>query len=142
MPAQPDPNYDIRTPFLAWVPGVVWTRDIEAGLAAQYAANGFTPLTQAQVLAVVLPLIPEGNPPQYTPGAPPANPAIMPGASPVLGPALPPQPVVLLPIDGRSDMGNVATFAQGLKRFKDSNPDPMDGWAIDDAAGYGAGAGA
>ena len=133
MTAQPDPFYDLRTPFALYAPGVVWTRDIEAALVAAYADGGYAPLNQSQVLTAVLPLIPEGNPPQYTPGPPPANPAIQPGATPLLTAALPAQPDVLVAIDGRSDAGTVATFAKGLPRFADSNPDPLDGWAIDNA---------
>jgi hypothetical protein len=71
---------DFRDAFYTYAPGVLLTRDIETALGAQYAANGNTPLTQGQVLAIVGPL--------------PAYPT-------------------------------------GMKRFADSNPDPHDGWAID-----------
>jgi hypothetical protein len=49
---------------LAAAPGVVLTRDTEAALLAQYQANGFQPLSNAQILAIT--------------GAPPAFPASMP----------------------------------------------------------------
>lgn len=136
--AAADPSYDPRSALALFAPGVVLTRDLEAALAQQYQTNGFTPLTSSQVLSLALPLISEGNPPQYTPGPPPAQPILMPGASPVFGPALPPQPSVLVPISGGANpaLGTVATFAQGLKRFVDSNPDPLDGWAIDNPSIY------
>ncbi|HEV2187512.1 MAG TPA: hypothetical protein VGR70_09905 [Stellaceae bacterium] len=133
MSSASDPSYDPRSALALFAPGVVLTRDLEAALAQQYQTNGFTPLTQAQVLALAQPLIPEGNPPEYTAGPPPAQPILMPGASPVFAAALPPQPSVLVPIDGGANpqLGTVATFAKGLRRFVDSNPDPYDGWAID-----------
>lgn len=55
-------TYDIHTPLLQFAPGVVMTRDIETALLAQYAANGYTPLTQAQVLAIT------GTPPAFPTG--------------------------------------------------------------------------
>lgn len=129
----------LRDAFYAACPGIELTRDMETAL---YALSPTA--TAAQIQAVILPLVPEGNPFQYTAGAPPAIGILMPGASPVLPPALPPQPVVLLPIDGNPAtppinpvLGTVATFAKGLKRFQDSNPDWLDGWSIDqtDSAG-------
>jgi len=65
----PDPNYD----YLALVTGgIVLTREIQDCLAATYAANGYTPLTQAQIDACTgpqppfpdsLPRFPDSNPP-------------------------------------------------------------------------------
>lgn len=62
--AGPDPQYNILTALEQFAPGVVLTRDIDAALGAQYAANGYTPLTSVQVLAIVgpLPAFPSGMP--------------------------------------------------------------------------------
>lgn len=48
----PGEQYDVHTPLLQYAPGIVMTRDIETALLAQYAANGYTPLTSAQVIAI------------------------------------------------------------------------------------------
>lgn len=61
MTAAPS-NYDFRIALAAYAPGVVMTRDIEAAMAAQYVANGNTPLTSGQVLAIT------GTPPTYPVG--------------------------------------------------------------------------
>lgn len=79
-----DGKYDPRSAFYLYAPGLLLTRDLEQAIVAQYAANNFTPLTQAQVLAITGPL--------------PAYPT-------------------------------------GLPRFADSNPDPVDGWALDAPGG-------
>lgn len=122
--------------FYGACPGVVIDRAIEAALAA--LPNGSS---AAAIQAAVLPLMPEGNPPQYTPGAPPEPPLLQPGGSPVFAAQLPPQPDSEIPVDGAGapaytdapppPWGNVAIFAQGLPRFADSNPDPMDNWSIE-----------
>lgn len=52
----PDPSYDLLAAFQQYAPGVVLQRSIEDGLAVAYAAGGYAPLTQAQVLAVTGPL--------------------------------------------------------------------------------------
>lgn len=44
--------YSIFDALGTYAPGVVMTRELEASLTAQYQANGFTPLTQPQVLAL------------------------------------------------------------------------------------------
>lgn len=64
MAAAPDPKYDPRSALYAFGPGVVPTRDTDDALEAQYTANNFTPLTQAQVLAITgpLPAYPAGLP--------------------------------------------------------------------------------
>lgn len=105
--------------FYAACHGVLASPDIDAALHALGASP-----TAGQIRAAVLPLIPEGNPPQYTRGAPPAMPLVMPGATPVLAAALP-------------------VYPAGLKRFADSNPDPRDGWSIemDDDDDWGGGGG-
>lgn len=54
--ASPDPNYDTHAALYQFAPGVLLTAEIEAALAAQYQANGYTPLTQDQVLAITGPL--------------------------------------------------------------------------------------
>jgi hypothetical protein len=55
-------HYDVHTALLQYAPGFVMTRDLEAALLAQYAANGYTPLTQGQVLAIT------GTPPAFPTG--------------------------------------------------------------------------
>jgi hypothetical protein len=44
--------YDLRANFYLYAPGVVPTSDTDAAMGAQYAANGYQPVTQAQVLAI------------------------------------------------------------------------------------------
>lgn len=56
MAAAPAPFYDLHQALYEFAPGIMLTADIEAALAAQYLANGYTPLTQAQVLAITGPL--------------------------------------------------------------------------------------
>lgn len=56
--AVPANGYDPRAALYAFAPGVLLTRENEQQLVAQYAANGYTPLTQAQVLAITGPLPP------------------------------------------------------------------------------------
>lgn len=58
MTAAPS-NYDFRNAFYTFAPGVLMTRAIETALGAQYAANGYTPLSQSQVLAIA------GTPPVF-----------------------------------------------------------------------------
>ena len=95
--ARPDPFYNVFTTLDECCPGVVMTMDIENALLLAYQANGWRPLSCAQVQAVVAPLIAEGNPPQYQAApAPPRIPRIMPGATPVLAP-LPPAPAPPVP---------------------------------------------
>lgn len=117
--------------FYQACPGVVLTREIEAVLAGLAPGS-----SAAAIAAAVTPLMPDGNVPQYTRTAPVEPPAPMPNSSPVYTAALPAQPNVLIPVDGGdlvpgSNWGNAATFAQGLRRFADSNPDPLDNWSIE-----------
>ncbi len=56
MAGAPDPSYDLLAVLDEFAPGVVAQRETLDAMAAQYAANGFKPLTQAQVLAIVGPL--------------------------------------------------------------------------------------
>lgn len=51
-------QYDLHTALYTFAPGVEMTRDIESALALRYQQNGYTPLTQAQVLAITGPLPP------------------------------------------------------------------------------------
>lgn len=62
MASAPSPLYDLHAALYAYAPGVLINPTIEAALAAQYAANGYTDLTQAQVLAITgaLPAYPAG----------------------------------------------------------------------------------
>ena len=99
-----------------------------------------TPLTCAQILAIILPLMPEGNPPQYVNGPATGFPINQPGASPLFPPALPPQPIVAVAAIGDAYLSpTVPVFAKGLPRFEDSNPEPFDGWAIDNPGWYSGG---
>jgi hypothetical protein len=61
MSAAPNPFYDVRSDLYRYAPGVVPTHETDDALWAQYAANGYTPLTQAQVLAIT------GPPPPFPP---------------------------------------------------------------------------
>lgn len=119
---------DIAARFYAACPGVVPTAEIDAAIRAL----GDNP-SAADLLAAVLPLIPEGNPFVYTLGAPPEIGVLRPGATPVYTAALPPQPIVAVPVSGGSNprLGTVLTFAKGLPRFADSNPEPLDDWSIE-----------
>lgn len=56
-----DALYDPRDSLYRYAPGVVPTRQTDDGLHAQYAANGFQPVTPTQVLSVT------GPPPPYPP---------------------------------------------------------------------------
>lgn len=56
--ATPDPTYDYWDVLSLYAPGVVATRDVIDAIAARYAANGYTPLTQDQVIAITGPLPP------------------------------------------------------------------------------------
>lgn len=69
MPTAPDPRYDYQALVTG---GIVLQRQIVDCLAAAYAANGYTPLTQAQIDACTgpqpaypasLPRFPDSNPP-------------------------------------------------------------------------------
>src|SRR5579871_6275741 len=137
---QPSPYYDLLAIFAQCAPGVVLTAEIDAALHLAYQQNGYQPLTCAQVLAVVLPLIPDGNPPEYTLGAPTwPPPTPQPGATPTFTAELPAQPTqTTAQIVGDVPPGRgVALFPWGLPRFKDSNPTPLDDWAIDNEADFG-----
>lgn len=114
-------------------PGVVPTREMYDGVVAAWRAKGYMPLSAAQMQAIVLPLMPEGDAPQCTPGAPPSMPILQPGASPAVPAALPAQPSAQ-PVGGGETpaAGTVQHFPWGLPRFRDSNPPPLDGWALDD----------
>ena len=48
-------SYDFRDALKQYAGGAILTREIEDALHAAYAANGFTPVTEAQVLAIVTP---------------------------------------------------------------------------------------
>ncbi len=71
MASAPDPQYDVLGAFDMWAQGVVLQRPILDALEAQYAANGFTPLTEAQVIAIAGPLPPY---PTSLPRFPDSNP--------------------------------------------------------------------
>ena len=134
------PNYDIASAFARCCPGVIMDRDIESALLLAYQAGGCMPLDCSQILAIVLPLMPEGNPPQYVNGCPPNFPLDQPGATPLFPPALPPQPDFTAQAVGDAYLSaTVPVFQKGLPRFEDSNPEPLDGWAIDNPGWYSGG---
>lgn len=56
MTAQAAPEYDVLSALQQFGPGVVLTAAVYSGLVSAYAAGGFAPLDQAQVLAVTGPL--------------------------------------------------------------------------------------
>ncbi len=72
MAAQPDPEYDVLGALQQFGAGVVLTEAIYSGLVAAYAAAGYAPLDQAQVLAVTGPLPPY---PTGLPRFPDSNPS-------------------------------------------------------------------
>ena len=121
-------------------PGIVITRDMISAVLLAFQAADYQPLTSAAVSALVLPLVPEGDPPQYVNGPPPAFPLDQPGATPLFPPALPPQPIATAPALGAVDLATtVPVFAKGLPRFQDSNPEPLYGWSIDNPGWYSGG---
>lgn len=71
MSRMPDPNYDLRDALYSFAPGVLPTREIDDALAARYAANNYTPLTEDQVIAIT------GEPPEF----PSTLPWIQPGCA-------------------------------------------------------------
>jgi hypothetical protein len=101
--------YDWHTDLLAYAPGVVVTREIEAALSAQFEANGELPLTQAQVLAIV----------QAVPPLQPIGQGLPALSVPPQGPLPPPW--------------SSGTPSDGLPRFPDSNEQPLDDWTIVEA---------
>lgn len=102
----PDPNYDLVGALEAPALGYVIQREQLDAAAAQYAANGYTPLTSAQTAAILLQQ---------------AQAIETVFDDDVLGVIIPPNadpyPDTLPP-----------TYPAGLPRFPDSNPEPFDGW--------------
>lgn len=94
-----DPNYDVAGAFAELAPGYVIQREMLDAAEAQYAANGFTPLTadQAQTIALAQGLAIE--------------------AAYVANPGADPYPDPLPPV-----------YPAGLPRIPDSNEAPLDGW--------------
>ncbi len=101
---QPDPFYSFSTALGLYAPGVVMTRELEAAMAAQYQANGFTPLTKAQVLALLPAAASDANAATSTP------------------PFNNPKPVYT---------GAPPAYPAGLPRFQDSNPSSFDDWSVE-----------
>lgn len=97
-------TYDWHTTLLAYAPGVVISRDIEAAIGAQFEANGEEPLTQAQMLAIV----------EAVPALQPIGQGLPALSVPPQGPLPPPVPT--------------GTPVDGLPRFLDSNEQPFDDW--------------
>jgi len=54
--SHPDPAYDLIAAIDLYAPGVILQQAVLDGVATAYAANGYRPVTQAQVLAVTGPL--------------------------------------------------------------------------------------
>ncbi|HEY2068269.1 MAG TPA: hypothetical protein VGG48_01845 [Rhizomicrobium sp.] len=62
----PDPRYDYWSVLDTMAPGVVATRELVDAVAARYAANDYTALTQDQVLAITGPLpLPPASMPRF-----------------------------------------------------------------------------
>lgn len=101
MATAADPRYDLAGALQTLLPGIVVQRQLLDAAAAQYQANGFTPLTAAQALACLTAAnaLDQWNLPARVP-------ATTVGTYPA---GLPPYPTT-------------------LPRFEDSNPDPFDGW--------------
>lgn len=55
---EPARNYDPRDALKQYAPMLILTRELEQALVAQYAANGYTPLTEGQTLAITGPVPP------------------------------------------------------------------------------------
>lgn len=100
--ATADPRYDLQGALTVLMPGVVIQRQLLDAAAAQYAANGFTPITAGQVTAIL-------------------------AAANLLD-----RPIAAyVPTDVGTYATALPTFPASLKRFADSNPVSIDGWAID-----------
>lgn len=104
MAAAADPAYDLIAAIDTLMPGVVLQKPLLDAAAAQYQANGLTPITAGQVPAILAA----------------ANTLDTGGAS-HLPTTDTPYPTALPP------------FPTGMKRFADSNPSTRDGWSIDTA---------
>jgi len=100
--AKPDPKYDLLAVLSQYAPGVVAQREILDAMWATYQANGFTPLTAAQVLAAINTAAPE----------------IAAELAASLGSTNYTPPIV----------GGLPAYPTKLPRFPDSNEDPHDGW--------------
>lgn len=103
MATAADPRYDLLGALTALMPGVVIQRQLLDAAAAQYAANGFTPLLASQVPAMLAA----------------ANLLDRSGASYV------PTTVGVYPT-------SLPSYPTGLRRFADSNPTSFDDWSIDE----------
>lgn len=106
MATAADPTYDLQSALAILAPGVVIQRQLLDAAAAHYAANGFTPITSGQVVAILA----AANTLDTT-GA-----AYAPTVNGTYATALP-------------------TYPASLKRFTDSNPTSLDDWAIDNERG-------
>lgn len=102
MAAAADPRYDLAGALTTLVPGLVLQRQLLDAAAAQYAANGFTPILASQVPAILAAangLDQAGA--KYAPTAVGSYPAALPA------------------------------YPTGMKRFADSNPASFDDWSIE-----------
>ena len=98
----PDPNYDLQTALELLAPGYLVTHEMLDAAAAQYATNGFTPLTSGQAQAVAL---------ASAEAVEAAYEALLPPGADVYPDPLPPQ------------------YPTGMPRLPDSN-EATDGWTI------------
>lgn len=104
-----DPRYDLGGALGALMPGLVVQRELLDAAAARYAAIGFRPLSAADVAPILAAVNTTDVVTLATPAASSDSPATSRGVYPSAPPAFPTR----------------------LKRFADSNPDPVDGYAVD-----------
>jgi hypothetical protein len=101
-----DPRYDLSGALAALMPGLVVQRELIDAAAARYAANGFAPLGGADVA----PILAAVNTTDVVVLAIPSASSDSKATTRAVYPAAPP------------------AFPTSLKRFADSNPDPIDGF--------------
>lgn len=106
MAATPDPSYDLQGAITNLAAGLVLQRELLEAAAIQYAANNFTPLTAAQISAI----LEDANTLYIDQPAPRFAPTTFGGGVGYPNAPVPWSSVPLMP------------------RFADSNPDPLDGW--------------
>lgn len=121
--AGPDPAYDLAGALQALLPGVVVQRSLVDAAAAQYAANGYTPLTQAQALACLTAANALDQPDMAV-----AGPAFDDPTTATPYPATPPGTIPLPngTFEGTANLYPVPAVLMTLPRFPDSNPEPRD----------------
>ncbi len=107
--AAADPRYDLAGALAQLMPGLVVQRELLDAAAARYAAIGFRPLSSADVAPILAAV---NTTDLVTLAIPSASSDSKATARAVYPAALP-------------------AFPTKLKRFANSNPDPIDGYATD-----------